>query len=137
MNNYEAIEKKSELIRTDNAALLKEFKVWLLNTDISKKTLNQHISNTDFYINDFLLYSEAIPANKGHVNIDHFLGFWFIRKAMWASNASIKQNATSLKKFYTFMLAKELIEDGDLAYLKSTIKDEMSEWLESLDRYYN
>ena len=31
-----------------------------------------------------------------------FLGFWFIRKAMWASQSSIKGNATSLKKLYTF-----------------------------------
>ena len=64
-----------------------------------------------------------------------FLGYWFIKKAMWASPASIKSNATSLKKFYTFMEEKKLIAIEDLNNLKRTIKEHMPEWLESLERY--
>ena len=64
-----------------------------------------------------------------------FLGYWFIKKAMWASKSSIKANAASLKKFYTFLLEKGLIEKDDLQELKETIKYQMSEWLATLDRY--
>ncbi len=31
-----------------------------------------------------------------------FLGYWFIKKAMWSSPVQIKSNAASLKKFFTF-----------------------------------
>jgi hypothetical protein len=37
-----------------------------------------------------------------------FLGYWFIKKAMWAKQSAIKSNAASLKKFYTFMHEKGL-----------------------------
>jgi site-specific recombinase XerD len=66
-----------------------------------------------------------------------FLGYWFIKKAMWASKASIKSNATSLKKFYTFMYEKKMIDEEELNDLKETIKEGMPEWLETLDRYDN
>ena len=45
-----------------------------------------------------------------------FLGYWFIRKAMWANEAAVKFNVTSLKKFYDYMLERgevdrEAVED--------------------------
>ena len=64
-----------------------------------------------------------------------FLGYWFIRKAMWASQSSIKENASSLKKFYQCMLEKGFIEQQDLDELKLTIKEEMPEWLATVRRY--
>jgi site-specific recombinase XerD len=64
-----------------------------------------------------------------------FLGYWFIKKAMWASKASIKSNAASLKKFYTYLYERGSIEKEDLASLKETIKEEMPEWIATLERY--
>ncbi|MCC6124227.1 MAG: hypothetical protein IT426_04650 [Pirellulales bacterium] len=53
----------------------------------------------DFYINTYLLYEDAIPANEGAGHISMFFGDGFPRKAMWAGRSSIKANAASLKKF--------------------------------------
>lgn len=64
-----------------------------------------------------------------------FLGYWFIRKAMWASPSSIKGSAASLKKFYAFLQEKGLIDIDDLDDLKETIKEDMPEWLATLKRY--
>ena len=64
-----------------------------------------------------------------------FLGYWFIKKVIWASKSSIKANAASLKKFYTFLLEKGLINQDELQELKETIKYQMSEWLATLERY--
>ena len=89
----------------------------------------------DFYINTFLLYEDAIPASEGASRLSMFLGYWFIRKAGWASPASIKQNASSLKKFYTFMHEQGHIDTDDLQDLKETIKEEMPEWVGTVERY--
>ena len=59
----------------------------------------------------------------------------FIKKAMWASQASIKGNGASLKKFYAFMHEKGFIDKEDLEDLKDTIKEGMPEWLATLKRY--
>jgi site-specific recombinase XerD len=54
---------------------------------------------------------------------------------MWASQSSIKENASSLKKFYQYMLEKGFTEQQDLDELKLTIKEEMPEWLATVRRY--
>jgi len=89
MKSYEQYEKECKRIREENKNLLNDFEKWLSDKKISKKTLNKHISNVDFYINEFLLYEDTIEAVDGANNIGMFLGYWFIRKAMWASKTAI------------------------------------------------
>ncbi len=135
MDDYEKYEKDCKKIRKANEHLLNEFDNWLKSSGLSEKTINKHDSNIDFYINEYLLYEDATEAKDGAHAIGMFLGYWFIRKAMWASQSSIKSNATSLKKFYTFMYEKGFIHKEDLIDLKQTIKEDMPEWLATLDRY--
>ena len=135
MDSYEQYEKDCERIRKDNEKILSEFEKWLSDKDLSKKTIANHCNNVDFYINEVLLYEEAIEASDGIYEIGYFLGFWFIKKAMWASKSTIKGNATSIKKFYEFMLDKGKIDKEDYIELKEVIKNNMQEWLDTMDRY--
>ncbi len=129
-------EADCKKIRASNKKLLAEFKIWLGSTNSVEKTINNHISNIDFYINEYLLYSEdPIKAQYGISEVSMFLGDWFIRKAMWASKAHIKSNAASITKFYTFLLGKGLVTSDDLDELKLTIKAELPEWVQALKRY--
>ncbi len=99
------------------------------------KTIKKHVENIDFYINEFLLYEDAVEAKDGADNIGMYLEYWFIKKAVWSSAAQIKANAASLKKFYTFMNQKGLIAIEYLNELKEIIKEEMSEWIATMERY--
>ncbi|MCI5207392.1 MAG: recombinase [Candidatus Electrothrix sp. ATG2] len=135
MDDYEKYEQDCKKIRKANEDILDEFYAWLKASGLSKKTIKKHVGNIDFYVNEYLLYEDAIKAKDGAGDVGMFLGYWFIRKAMWASQSSIKSNATSLKKFYTFMHEKGLISKNDLTDLKQRIKEEMPEWLATLARY--
>jgi site-specific recombinase XerD len=135
MDDYEKYEKDCKKISKANEDLLDEFEAWLKSSGLSQKTIKNHFQNVEFYLNDYLLYEDAIEAKDGAGDVGMFLGYWFIKKAMWASKSSIKSNATSLKKFYTFMHEKGLIEKEELTELKQEIKEDMPEWLETLDRY--
>jgi len=135
MNDYAQYEKDCKAIRKANKHLLTEFSAWLKTAGLSAGTIKNHCSNIEFYVNEFLLYEEAIEAKDGVTEVDAFLGYWFIKKAMWSSQASIKSNAASLKKFYTYMQEKGLIEKEALADLKVEIKECMPDWLETLRRY--
>jgi len=137
MTSYEQYEKDCKRIREENESLLNDFKKWLSDKKLSKKTIDKHVSNVDFYINDFLLYEDAIEAADGVSSIGMFLGYWFIRKAMWASKSAIKQNAASLKKFYEFMLERRKIAKESFEHLKETIKEDMPEWTATMERYDN
>ena len=133
--DYEKYEIDCERIRTENKELLQDFTRWLASRGLSEKTIRTHRQNVDFYINHFLLSEDAVEARNGADEVNMFLGFWFIRKTMWASPSAIKSNASSLKKFYTFMYEAGKIEKDDLDLLKDDIREGMPEWLETMDRY--
>ena len=135
MDSYEQYEQDCERIREVNEKILDGFSKWLSDKGLSPKTISSHCNNVDFYINNFLLHEEATDATDGVYEIDLFLGFWFIKKAMWASKSSIKSNATSIRKFYEYMLEKGMIDEEDYNDLKGKIKNNMQEWLETMDRY--
>ena len=135
MDEYEKYEMDCKKIIKANEHLLNEFEVRLKSSGLSQKTINKHVSNIDFYINEYLLYEEATEAKDGIYAVGMFLGYWFIKKAMWASRSNIKGYATSLKKFYAFFHEKGLIDKEDLTYLNQTIKEDMPEWLATMERY--
>ena len=64
-----------------------------------------------------------------------FLGYWFIRKAMWARAAIIQSNARSLKKFYEFMLNRGEVFPEAVTAMKQRIKEDLPEWMATLKRY--
>ncbi len=133
--DYEKYKRECKRIRKENEKLISEFGKWLSDKNLSSKTVEKHTTNVAFYINEFLLYEDAVEAKDGVDRIGMFLGYWFIRKAMWASKTSIKENATSLKKFYQFMCEQGKISEEDFSILKESIKEEMPEWLATMSRY--
>ncbi|MFP4345610.1 MAG: recombinase [Anaerolineales bacterium] len=134
-DDYEQYKIECDRIREANQQLLEDFAAWLQASGLSSKTIQKHTENIDFYINEFLLYEDTVEPQEGADSVDYFLGYWFVKKAMWASEASIRSNAASLKKFYKFLHERGMVSKEDLDSLTETIKEEMPEWLETLDRY--
>jgi len=108
----------------ENEALLFAFEIWLSSKNLTRKTIDRHISNVAFYINDFLLYEDSIKAADGMGEIGMFLGYWFIKKAMWANKGAIKENAASLKKFYQYLYEDGKITKDSLQDMKERIKED-------------
>ncbi len=133
--DYEEYEKECKRIKRENRKLISGFKKWLSAKGLSKTTIEKHAQNVDFYINDFLLYSDAVEAKDGATHIGMFLGFWFIKKALWSSASAIKENAVSLKKFYQFMYERGDTSKEDFDELKQMIKEQMPLWLATMARY--
>jgi len=134
-SDYEVYEKKTAAVRAANKTYLTDFENWLENKGLSKKTIDNHVSNVDFYINEFLCYYDALDVRQGCYKIGSFLGDWFIRKTMWSSCGNIKLNAASIKKFYVFLLATGIVLQEDYNMLCETIKDEMPDWLDEMKSY--
>ena len=134
-DDYARYERECEVIRKENAKLIDRFADWLGTKGLSEVTTGKHCRNIDFYINEFLLYEDAVQPEDGVHDVGMFLGHWFIRKAMWATKASMKSNAASLKKFYAFMLENGSIEQHDFDELAERIKEELPDWLATLARY--
>jgi hypothetical protein len=129
------LDNNLDTIKNENKILLDRFEEYLRNKKLSRTSIDKHIGNVDFFINDFLLHYEPIAAKDGSSQVGCFLGDWFIRKAMWASVTSIRENITSFKKFYQFMFEIDEIPKDDLVELEEEIKECKDDWLENLRKY--
>lgn len=133
--DYEKYEEKCREIRNVNGELLDLFASDL--GELAPKTIRKHISNVDFYINDFLLYEDALTFEHGVGRVAVFLGDFFIRKCMWSTPATIRSTATSIKKFYKCMLEHGKIEKEEYDYLCEEIKDGMPQWQANCAQFNN
>ncbi len=126
---YERYEKDCKSIRKSNEKLLKKFNDYLVKKGLSQKTIKEHVSNIDFYINEYLLYYDANLPQEGIFKINGFLGDWFPRKALWASVTSVKSYIASFKKFYSWLVDQGLNTTEDLKEMKEWIKEDKDEWI--------
>ena len=132
MDNYEI---KLEKNKKRNENYIQEFEVWLHEKNLAPKTIKKHLSNIELYLNEYLNYYEIIKMEDSISEVYSFLNDWFISKCMWASKSSIKENASSIKKFYQCMSEKEYIKVEDYKLLCKEIKDNMEEFLDSVNTY--
>ncbi|WP_290653451.1 recombinase [Aquisalimonas sp.] len=135
MNRHTDYESESQAIRAENTEVLEAFESWLNRKKLSESTVKKHRGNIDFYINEFLLYEEPKRPAEGVDEVRFFLGHWFIRKAMWANETSIRSNAASLKKFYDFMAERGHVTPVAVKELKEVIKEQLPDWVETVKRY--
>ena len=135
MMEYEEYKRQCKLIREENQIILAAFVSWLSEGGLSESTVRMHRDNIDFYINEFLLYESPKRASEGVGEVGMFLGYWFIRKAMWASETNIRKNAASLKKFYHFMEELGAVDSREVTGMKGRIREELPEWIATAKRY--
>ena len=128
--SYEDYEKAAEITRSDNKILLEEFVKYLEAGGLKQKTVAKHVGNVDFYINVYLLYDDITEARDGVPSISGFFNWFLPKKAMWSSPSSVKENVTSLKKFYKYLSEKGRIDVSEYQFLLGTVKEEKAEWLE-------
>lgn len=143
MKTYDEIV---ESIHKRNENLIYNFQGWLKRGGLGEKSISKHVDNISFFLNEFVIYQDISEddekitlcnAEDGIALVDEFLGYWFIKKAMWSSESSIKSNITSIKKFYTFMQSLGLISKDGLKVLNKEIKESKQEWIDAVNRYNN
>ena len=138
--SYEEILRQ---IKRRNDNLIYNFVGRLRRSGISEKTIKKHEENIDFFLNEFVRYME-VPEGKlvrlchaedGIEFVDEFLGDFFIRKAMWSDESSIKSNIASIKKFYQFLKTLSLISNEEYKKLNDTIRNNKETWIKTVNRY--
>ena len=135
MDEFDQYEKDCKHIRKENKKLLADFEKELNKSKNSSKTIKKHVMNIDMYLNNFLLYYDAKSATGGITEIGDYLGDFFIRKCMWSSPEQTKQNATSFRKFYTYMNSVGKVTDEELKQMQFEIKTFLPDWVEAIRDY--
>ncbi len=121
--------------RRVNNEYLDRFKKHMLEQGLSERAAHNHVFNVDFFLNEFVNSYRYCSMAKGYMVIDEFFDDWFIESATWASPATIRETAKSIKKFYKFLGAIYKIHDWEYSYLESTIKEKMPHWIELVEMW--
>ena len=125
-NEVDALIHKMNI---QNEQILEDFKKYLQENGLAPKTIDRHAANIEFYINTYLLYYDIESPHQGHYRLDDFFGGFFPTKAMWSSPATVKENITSLKKFYKYLNELSIVSNEDLENMYTVIKEEKDNWL--------
>lgn len=128
-SNYSQYEEEVAKCREENKKHLEDFRVALEAKNISPKTIKQHISNMQLYLNHYMQREEATPMEGGWVMVDTFFTWFYPLKCMPSSAYGAKSMMASVKKFYKLMMDKGLIEKDDYQQMLATMKEHREEYL--------
>ena len=137
MDKIEEYLKKSDANEERNEIFLQVFSDALHEAGLAEKTIRKHLNNAGFYLNVYLDRAGVIPMEEGasEYHLSDFMGYFFIRKCMWSTPASIRSTAASLKKFYKCMLQHNKITQEQYDELTDTIKYQIEDWQEDCARF--
>ena len=86
MSDAETYDARVRAIRAYNQPILDDFRTWLEQSGLAKKTVKAHVFNIDVFTAYLLYYEPSKKLDEANSGDDWmFLANWFPRKAMWAS----------------------------------------------------
>jgi len=95
--------EKYEEIQKENTKLLNQFEEYLVQKNISKKTIKYHINNVELYINDYLaIDEEASPREIEGYTLDVFFR-WCIDKWIFNTISELLSMIISVDVFYEYL----------------------------------
>ncbi len=137
-NYYEEQEEFLEA-RKENAKYMNIFLQDLKRTRLSPKTIQNHIDNVDFYLTDYLPFTNGnstdMKSGCETYNLRDFLGYFFIHKCMWSTPNNLKTTGASIKKFYKCMADHDKISKDKYKDLCTLFKEEMADWQEECRKF--
>ena len=119
-----------------NNKIIDEFAQFLNTEKLANKTINRHINNVDTFANYYLTtYCYCGTIFDGYKNFGDFFGYWLITKHLGISKSFMTAMITTMKKFYTFLLLKDYIDENSYAAAFATLTDGKEDWLEQLEMF--
>jgi site-specific recombinase XerD len=120
-------------IQKYNQPILAGFKAWLEKSNLSTKTIKEHITNIEFFA-DYLVYYEPLKKldEADKQDVYSFLMDWYPRKALWACEINTKSYMTSFRKFFSYMVETKKINPDIAVEVKDTLKEYKEEFLEAV-----
>ena len=134
MSSADSYDARVQAIKAYNQPILDDFRAWLEQSGLAEKTVRNHVDNIDFFT-EYLVYNEPLEKldEADGSDVWMFLGDWFPRKAMWASESSVKSNMASFKKFFQWMGETGRVSPETLDDVLSTLKEGRDEFLEAAE----
>lgn len=123
-------DKEFQRVEENNKKLLSLFKDSL--NGLSEKTIQLHLSNASLFLNEYFYREGLEDPQEGSSYIGLFFDF-FIRKCLWSTPNTVKQLASSIKKFYKCMYQNNVVDINALEDVLLSIKDGLEDWMDECE----
>jgi site-specific recombinase XerD len=134
MNDY---HRQVAEIQAYNAPFYEQFAASLAASGLSKRTIETHVGNVQFFADEYLTYYEPLrrvdEADAGDIGL--FLSDWFLRKAMWSSPNAVRGNIASFNKFFKWMGQQGHMDADVVAEILLDLKENRDEYIEDAEAY--
>lgn len=129
----EQIDKLMDKQIESNNKLLEQFEKHLYNQNLTKKTINKHRDNIDFYINTFILHYDIETPEESWDAMDMYFSSFVPDKTTWGSVNDTKSSIASLKKFYAYLVEIGRFSKDSHNEMLTMIKENKQRWFEVYD----
>lgn len=130
--NYELEAKRKE-----NENYLKLFENQMKKDGLAPRIIKKHLSNVEFYINDYLLFSSIINIEDGMSEMRDFFYYWFFAKALQSKCESVYAHIDSVTLFYKLMVDQGLANREDYEKMLCNITKYKAEWIKKWSKNNN
>ena len=127
--NFKKRKEKVRLNRVSNFYTLQTFESYLREQNISDTEIQNHLSNIDLFINDYLLRYEVLASHNGIHTAGEYLTEWLPESFYEVSKEDIESYTESFKKFFTHEVNGGYLEQDDMIELYQILNDEIIPWL--------
>ena len=137
VDNFREWELQVEANREVNFELLTSFRDWLIKSNISEISVENHLVNVNVFANTFLIEGDVTPLTKGISEIGEYFGNFFISNAPIANSITLAQNVKSILLLYSFLNSIDLIPDEEFVQFQNSISNEQNNWEERCETYHS
>ncbi len=130
---FEQVDKLLDTQIAENEILIKLFDRYLTGQSLAPKTIKKHCENIDFFLNTYSIREEILKPEQAISLIDDYFDYFMPRKTQFGSVNDTKNQITSLKKFYKFLLELNRIKKSDYAEMLEMIKAYKDSWFAVYD----
>ena len=133
MSDTDSYDARVRAIRAYNQPILEDFRFWLEQSGLAKKTVENHVDNIDFFTHYLVYYDPLKKLDEADgSDVWMFLTDWFPRKALWSSVTSVKSYLASFKKFFQWMGENGRVSPETFADVLTMLKEGRDEFLEAV-----
>ncbi|MBE9115276.1 site-specific integrase [Lusitaniella coriacea LEGE 07157] len=130
VDNY---DEQVEKIEHYNQPILDGFKDWLEKSNLSAKTVRNHVNNIESFAEYLVCYEPLRRLDEIEDNdVSDFLIDWFPRKALWASESTVKSYIASFRKFAKYMIESQRMSAEQETEIRETLKEGKEEFLDAV-----
>ena len=127
-NSFAEAVKMEEAQRRRNEAFLAVFREDLAQSGLSAKTIKKHDANVTFFLTEYSVrtyYSDSMEDSASAVN--SFLCWYIPEKYIGNTKNLIKENATSLRKFFKCMVRHGYLSEEIYRKISAEISEAVSD----------